>query len=209
NYRLPARRHERPPPPQGSIPHRRVPRLRPGILQVPDGPLRARGPGPLPAARELGALPDRRGDRGALVLRREGADVLQPEEHRAHPRKPRGVRARLPLHQHDRGDPPPRLPVDGGGHVVLGLAQREDRRGADRHRLRVQGRPGPAAAALLMEIFHNLAFGFEHALTMQNLMFCAIGCVVGTLVGLLPGLGPLATISLLLPLTYSIPTTGA
>ena len=45
-----------------------------------------------------------------------------------------------------------------------------------------------------MDIFHNLAFGFEHALTMQNLMFCAIGCTVGTLVGLLPGLGPLATI---------------
>jgi TctA family transporter len=40
-------------------------------------------------------------------------------------------------------------------------------------------------------------------------MFCAIGCTVGTLVGLLPGLGPLATISLLLPLTYSIPTGGA
>ena len=32
---------------------------------------------------------------------------------------------------------------------------------------------------------------------------------MGTLVGLLPGLGPLATISLLLPLTYSIDTTGA
>ena len=60
-----------------------------------------------------------------------------------------------------------------------------------------------------MEILHNLAFGFEHALTLQNLMFCAIGCVVGTLIGLLPGLGPLATISLLLPLTYSIPTGGA
>lgn len=60
-----------------------------------------------------------------------------------------------------------------------------------------------------MEILHNLAFGFEHALTWQNLLFCAIGCTVGTLVGLLPGLGPLATISLLLPLTYSIPTTGA
>ncbi|WP_268592431.1 tripartite tricarboxylate transporter permease, partial [Escherichia coli] len=42
-----------------------------------------------------------------------------------------------------------------------------------------------------------------------NLMYCAIGCVVGTLVGLLPGLGPLSTISLLLPLTYSIPTGGA
>jgi putative tricarboxylic transport membrane protein len=59
------------------------------------------------------------------------------------------------------------------------------------------------------EILSNLAFGFGHALTMQNLMFCAIGCTVGTLVGLLPGLGPLATISLLLPLTFSIPTGGA
>lgn len=60
-----------------------------------------------------------------------------------------------------------------------------------------------------MDVLHNLMFGFEHALTLQNLMFCAIGCTVGTLVGLLPGLGPLATISLLLPLTYSIPTGGA
>jgi len=60
-----------------------------------------------------------------------------------------------------------------------------------------------------VDILNNLAFGFGHALTLQNLMFCAIGCVVGTLVGLLPGLGPLATISLLLPLTYSIPTGGA
>ncbi|MDE2612170.1 MAG: tripartite tricarboxylate transporter permease [Burkholderiales bacterium] len=60
-----------------------------------------------------------------------------------------------------------------------------------------------------MQALHNLAFGFEHALTLHNLMYCAIGCTVGTLVGLLPGLGPLATISLLLPLTYSIPTGGA
>ncbi|HEX4233698.1 MAG TPA: tripartite tricarboxylate transporter permease [Caldimonas sp.] len=60
-----------------------------------------------------------------------------------------------------------------------------------------------------MDVLHNLAFGFGHALTLHNLMYCAIGCVVGTLVGLLPGLGPLATISLLLPLTYSIPTGGA
>jgi putative tricarboxylic transport membrane protein len=60
-----------------------------------------------------------------------------------------------------------------------------------------------------MDVLHNLAFGFSHALTLHNLMYCAIGCVVGTLVGLLPGLGPLATISILLPLTYSIDTTGA
>jgi putative tricarboxylic transport membrane protein len=60
-----------------------------------------------------------------------------------------------------------------------------------------------------MDVLHNLAFGFSIALTWQNLMYCAIGCTVGTLVGLLPGLGPLATISILLPLTYSIPTGGA
>src|SRR5512140_77742 len=50
-----------------------------------------------------------------------------------------------------------------------------------------------------MEVIHNLAFGFSHALTWQNLLFCAIGCTVGTL----------ATISILLPLTYSIPAGGA
>lgn len=60
-----------------------------------------------------------------------------------------------------------------------------------------------------MDILNNLAFGFEHALTLHNLWYCAIGCVVGTLVGLLPGLGPLSTISLLLPLTYSLPTDGS
>src|SRR6478672_9384062 len=60
-----------------------------------------------------------------------------------------------------------------------------------------------------MEIIHNLGLGFEQALTLQNLLYCALGCTVGTLIGLLPGLGPLATISLLLPLTYSIPTGGA
>ena len=63
--------------------------------------------------------------------------------------------------------------------------------------------------AKAMEILDNLAFGFSHALTTQNLLFCMAGCVIGTLVGLLPGLGPLATISLLLPLTYSLPPTGA
>src|ERR1700759_5772501 len=60
-----------------------------------------------------------------------------------------------------------------------------------------------------MDVLHNLAFGFGHALSLENLLYCSIGCTVGTLVGLLPGLGPLATISILLPLTFSIPTGGA
>jgi putative tricarboxylic transport membrane protein len=60
-----------------------------------------------------------------------------------------------------------------------------------------------------MEIVDNLVFGFSHALTVQNLLLCATGCIIGMLVGVLPGLGPLATISLLLPLTFSLPATGA
>jgi putative tricarboxylic transport membrane protein len=60
-----------------------------------------------------------------------------------------------------------------------------------------------------MDVLNNLAFGFQHALTLQNLFYCALGCTVGMLVGLLPGLGPLATISILLPLTYSIPASSA
>jgi hypothetical protein len=32
--------------------------------------------------------------------------------------------------------------------------------------------------------------------------FCLLGALVGTLIGVLPGIGPLATISMLLPLTY-------
>ena len=38
----------------------------------------------------------------------------------------------------------------------------------------------------------------------MNLAWCLLGVTLGTLVGVLPGLGPLATISLLLPLTYSV-----
>src|SRR5947209_391929 len=60
-----------------------------------------------------------------------------------------------------------------------------------------------------MDAFSQLALGFHYALTFDNLLYCAIGCVLGTAVGLLPGLGPLATISLLLPLTYSMPLIGS
>lgn len=61
----------------------------------------------------------------------------------------------------------------------------------------------------MMDIINHLAMGFDTAFTLQNLLYCAIGCLIGTLIGLLPGLGPISTISLLLPLTYSMPTTGA
>ena len=40
-----------------------------------------------------------------------------------------------------------------------------------------------------MEIFSNLALGFETALSLNNLFYCLIGVFLGTAVGVLPGLG--------------------
>jgi putative tricarboxylic transport membrane protein len=60
-----------------------------------------------------------------------------------------------------------------------------------------------------MEIFHNLIFGFSVALSVQNLFYCFIGCFLGTLIGVLPGIGPLATIAMLMPLTFTITPVGA
>ncbi|WP_105418436.1 MULTISPECIES: tripartite tricarboxylate transporter permease [Neorhizobium] len=42
-----------------------------------------------------------------------------------------------------------------------------------------------------------------------NILFCFIGCFVGTLVGVLPGIGPVATIAILLPLTFGLDPTAA
>ena len=60
-----------------------------------------------------------------------------------------------------------------------------------------------------MELFNNLALGFDTAFTLQNLMYCFIGCLLGTLIGVLPGLGPVATIAMLLPATYALPPIAA
>jgi len=55
----------------------------------------------------------------------------------------------------------------------------------------------------------NLALGFATALTLQNIGLCFAGCLIGTLVGVLPGVGPIATIAMLLPLTFQVDPTGA
>jgi len=60
-----------------------------------------------------------------------------------------------------------------------------------------------------MEIFHNLIYGFGVALSLQNLWFCFIGVFLGTLIGVLPGIGPLATIAMLLPITFNVPPVAA
>ncbi|MGE0153022.1 MAG: tripartite tricarboxylate transporter permease [Reyranellaceae bacterium] len=58
-----------------------------------------------------------------------------------------------------------------------------------------------------MELLDNVALGFSVALSLQHLLYCLIGVVVGTLIGVLPGIGPVATISMLLPITYHLDAT--
>ena len=60
-----------------------------------------------------------------------------------------------------------------------------------------------------MDILAHLATGFGAAVTPVNLGFCLIGVLLGTAVGVLPGIGPIATIAMLLPITYGAPPLGA
>jgi putative tricarboxylic transport membrane protein len=55
----------------------------------------------------------------------------------------------------------------------------------------------------------NLELGFVTAFSLQNIGLCFLGCLIGTLVGVLPGVGPIATIAILLPITFQLDPTGA
>ncbi len=55
-----------------------------------------------------------------------------------------------------------------------------------------------------MDLLSNLAIGVETAFTLNNLAWCFAGVLLGTLIGVLPGIGPLATIAILLPITYKM-----
>ena len=60
-----------------------------------------------------------------------------------------------------------------------------------------------------MDVFHAIGIGFATALTLKNIIYCFMGAFVGTVVGVLPGLGPVATISLLLPFSFTMDITSA
>jgi putative tricarboxylic transport membrane protein len=61
----------------------------------------------------------------------------------------------------------------------------------------------------MSELLSNLAMGFGVALSPMNILFCLLGALVGTLVGVLPGIGTVATIAMLLPITFGLPPVGA
>jgi len=54
-------------------------------------------------------------------------------------------------------------------------------------------------------IFANLWLGLQTAGSFINLFYCLIGVFLGTAIGVLPGLGPVATIAMLLPITFGLP----
>src|SRR6187431_2329133 len=60
-----------------------------------------------------------------------------------------------------------------------------------------------------MEIFHNLIIGFGVAISPMHLLYCLIGVMLGTLIGVLPGIGPVATIAMLLPITFNLSPVAA
>src|SRR5215475_12884255 len=78
----------------------------------------------------------------------------------------------------------------------------------------------------MLELFQNLGLGFHVVFQFvnyslppwlggvsipvpMNILFCLIGALVGTLVGVLPGIGTVATVAMLLPITFGLPPVGA
>lgn len=60
-----------------------------------------------------------------------------------------------------------------------------------------------------LQFLHNLSLGFGVALQGWNLLYCLVGVILGTVIGVLPGIGPLATIAMLLPITFGLSPTAA
>lgn len=73
------------------------------------------------------------------------------------------------------------------------------------------------------DLFANLGIGLSTVLSLVpvtipgigavslpiNILLCFLGCLVGTLIGVLPGVGPIATIAMLLPITFGLDPIGA
>ncbi len=74
----------------------------------------------------------------------------------------------------------------------------------------------------MYDLVSNLAMGFGVVFQLvpidfgiatipipMNVVYCLLGALVGTLIGVLPGVGSVATIAMLLPITFGLPPTGA
>jgi TctA family transporter len=60
-----------------------------------------------------------------------------------------------------------------------------------------------------MDVISNLGLGFAIALTIQNTAYCFIGVLLGTIIGVLPGIGPVTTVAMLLPISFTLQPESA
>ena len=60
-----------------------------------------------------------------------------------------------------------------------------------------------------MDLISNLSIGFSVAFTPINLLVVMLGVIVGTVIGALPGIGPVAGLSILIPLAFGMDPTSA
>lgn len=60
-----------------------------------------------------------------------------------------------------------------------------------------------------MGFLENMALGFDVAFSLSAFLYCVLGVTLGTFIGVLPGIGPIATIGLLLPVTFHLPGVEA
>ena len=60
-----------------------------------------------------------------------------------------------------------------------------------------------------METLSHLSLGFSVALTVANLAYCFIGVLLGTIIGVLPGIGPVTTVAMLLPISFTLAPESA
>src|SRR3989442_10930732 len=60
-----------------------------------------------------------------------------------------------------------------------------------------------------MDVISNLGLGFAVRLTIQNIAYCFTGVLLGTVIGVLPGIGPVTTVAMLLPISFTLAPESA
>jgi TctA family transporter len=60
-----------------------------------------------------------------------------------------------------------------------------------------------------METLSHLSLGFSVALTVANIAYCFVGVLLGTIIGVLPGIGPVTTVAMLLPISFTLAPESA
>ncbi|MGE3569495.1 MAG: tripartite tricarboxylate transporter permease [Burkholderiales bacterium] len=60
-----------------------------------------------------------------------------------------------------------------------------------------------------MDVLDSLLLGAQVAFSWNNVLYCLVGVLLGTLIGVLPGIGPVPTIAMLLPITFSLDPIAA